>query len=360
MDMSKYERVDPVESLEYPGFYEIPGYSRYVINMQGEVFDKDMYKYRKMSKRGSTSKFGKYRNCTIKHDNGTMKGHGRHRLLCQVFKLYDVDCTKLQVNHIDGVPGSDGLSNLEWVTSHENTLHAGRIGISPKCLPMETRNVDTGVTKSYRSILECALELGYGKDVVSDRAQSGETCVYADRLQYRITDVHAKEPVPWKVPDDAEQSIEDNTLASRCECKDLHTGVITKFRSQGEMSIGLGRSEPVISEYLTNPKQPIVRIECMFYLLRYTHGDKEFRQIDDVFKTYNEEASSGGSKIVHRYHVESGKSKFFMSAQECADFLNITLGGFQSYRLKTAGSKVFPDGCLYGYYPYDTTKHNKY
>ena len=38
---------------------------------------------------------------------------------------------KPQINHIDGNGYNNKLSNLEWVTAKENTIHAYKTGLSP-------------------------------------------------------------------------------------------------------------------------------------------------------------------------------------------------------------------------------------
>lgn len=50
-----------------------------------------------------------------------------HRLLAQAFIPNPLN--KPQVNHINGKPSDNSLSNLEWVTQSENQLHAYRIGL---------------------------------------------------------------------------------------------------------------------------------------------------------------------------------------------------------------------------------------
>lgn len=50
-----------------------------------------------------------------------------HRLLAQAFIPNPEN--KHQVNHIDGNPQNNTISNLEWVTQSENQIHAYRTGL---------------------------------------------------------------------------------------------------------------------------------------------------------------------------------------------------------------------------------------
>ena len=55
-------------------------------------------------------------------NNGTSKHHFLHRLVAQAF-IPNPD-NKPCINHIDGIRNNNDLSNLEWVTHQENTIHA--------------------------------------------------------------------------------------------------------------------------------------------------------------------------------------------------------------------------------------------
>lgn len=59
--------------------------------------------------------------------DGKQKSFGIHRLVCIAF--LDNPENKPYVNHIDGRPSNNSLSNLEWCTPKENVAHAIRIGL---------------------------------------------------------------------------------------------------------------------------------------------------------------------------------------------------------------------------------------
>lgn len=53
-----------------------------------------------------------------------------HRLVAKTFIPHDE--LRTTVNHIDGDKTNNDISNLEWSTSHENTMHAIKTGLMPK------------------------------------------------------------------------------------------------------------------------------------------------------------------------------------------------------------------------------------
>lgn len=103
--------------------------------------------------------------------NSTPKRFRIHRLLCQVFKKNP--CSKKHVNHIDGNKKNNCLSNLEWVTPKENSLHAKRIGLidnlgqkngNSKLSLEDVKEIKYG--RNYNRI-KLSKKLGVTKDTIS-------------------------------------------------------------------------------------------------------------------------------------------------------------------------------------------------
>jgi len=85
--------------------------------------------------------------------DGRFKQFELHRLIAEVFIPNPEN--KPQINHIDGNKRNNVISNLEWCTPQENTLHALRTGLaSGDGRPKPVRCITTGVV--YSSIAEAA------------------------------------------------------------------------------------------------------------------------------------------------------------------------------------------------------------
>ena len=84
----------PKESSDYLGYYEIPGYSKYVISREGDVINKD----KGTVLLGSINPAG-YKNYRLTGNNKHIHTWGRHRLMGFVFKYPGMDITDLVINH---------------------------------------------------------------------------------------------------------------------------------------------------------------------------------------------------------------------------------------------------------------------
>jgi len=90
-----------------------------------------------------------------------------HRLVAQTFLSNDKN--KKEVNHKDGNKANNNVSNLEWVTSSENQLHAFKNGLQKSKMGKDhiqsksVRQLDLNgnVIRTFESIKQVQRELGF-------------------------------------------------------------------------------------------------------------------------------------------------------------------------------------------------------
>jgi hypothetical protein len=324
------------ESIDFPGYYEIPGYSNYVISIDGRVINKTT----RINLEGSRNPDG-YVNYRIFGDDNYTLTWGRHRLLCYVFKHPGVDITSLVVNHINTVKGDDWLDNLEWTTYQGNAEHAGAMGITPKCIPISVRDIDTGNIRKFPSIIECARFMGMSKDAINYRIFVGEERVFPERKQYRGS--HSNEP--WIIPISVEQALLQNSTSKAISVRNVLTGEIATYNQMSELAKDLDIALPTLSQWIRREDQPVLP---NFIQIRWAHDLTPWREVIDPYLELNNFSCSRCVKVVNN---ENGEFKIYPSAVECAKWHRLTTTAL-NYRLKSNGEKVFSDGYRYGYYPY--------
>ncbi|WP_144106712.1 HNH endonuclease [Paraburkholderia sp. BCC1886] len=314
------------------GFFKIPGYSQYLIDKTGSVISHPLFE-EVVGWRGANG----YYNLSMTSDAGTTALIGRHRLLACVFKHPGKDVKDLVVNHIDGNKENDSLDNLEWVTYQENAEHAGRLGLTRKCLPIQVRDVDSGQVDEYASLIECARSLGISKDAIAWRVKADSCRVYPERKQYRLAAAGSEWPV----------SVGDLlTWYGRTrpvDARNVMTGEVRGFDSLTQLAGYLDVALPTVQQWLTAPNQPVV---SGMHQLKWREDKTPWR---DVQNPYYEHEIFSGKRVVLVTNQSSGEEQIFLSAIDCAKALGIRPTAL-TYRLKSEGKTVFPDGLKFKYY----------
>jgi len=103
-------------------FLHIPNYSNYMISNNGIILSTNYNKTGLIRElKIYTNRYG-YKNVELYDDNKQSKRLSVHRLVANTFipKIEGKDF----VNHKDGNKANNCYSNLEWVTSSENTKHS--------------------------------------------------------------------------------------------------------------------------------------------------------------------------------------------------------------------------------------------
>lgn len=313
-------------------FYNLRGYSNYQITKSGIV--KNIVTNEILEGTLSGSGYWTYR---LTDDKGKALSWGVHRLLAWVFLVDCEDITGLVINHLDGDKLNNDLSNLEITTYQGNLEHAGRLGLTSKCIPVQLRNVKTGVVTKYPSMRKAALALKISADVVGNRCIAGEDIIFSDFNQYKIGDEDFK---PLDV-EDIENQINygrKQRIYKRC----LKTNEITVFDSCRELAKDLGVSEASISIWARLKTQPVlkglVQIQLAKDLTDWIDHDCPIK----VYESFNK------VKVV-MVDKGNGIPICYLSAVEAAKALNIKTTTLD-YRLKQPPKHVFKDGTSCWYY----------
>lgn len=143
-------------SLVFKDWYRVAGYSRYLINKDGMLFNRETDTYL-----SPWAVDGKYVNITTRADYQTVRGASPlHRMIALAFIPYGNDVCSLDVNHLNGNKHDYSLPNLEWCTRKRNNDHAQQTGLKTDNIQITTTNIRTGEVKEYISQKACADALG--------------------------------------------------------------------------------------------------------------------------------------------------------------------------------------------------------
>lgn len=292
--------MKPIPCNKFPGFYEIPDNPNYAISRDGRIVNKTSGEI----SLGFTSKRG-YWIFQLRKNNKAKK-YPRHRLLAIVFKHPGCDIRDLEVNHINGIKGSDDLDNLEWVTRQGNVEHAGTNGLSEKCVPMSYRCVATGEVFKVASKRACAIAVGLGVNKIITRLKAGEDKVFPEGNQYRIG--HGDHP--WKEPKLPKHV---GSHARRVALKLVRRDQTFEFDKLKDAAEFLGVGVAYLSPKINSSTQPLIKGVA---LLQWIDSQVAWRFVtDDELK----KSSKRQNRRVILTDTESNTDEVFESLQDCAD-----------------------------------------
>ncbi len=313
----------------------IPGYSNYLIDPRGRVYNQEL----KAFLQGSQNPDG-YFNVRIKSDEGITKTWGVHRLIGYVFIPCEKPLEDMVINHINGIKWDNRLENLEWVTYQENAEHAGREGLTSKCLPTLVRDVDTGEVTSYPSIISCALALGMTKDAIVWRVKSKGQRIFPERKQYMT----ARCDESWLETLEIDKELLKNGCQKAVLVRFLVEGSeneIREFQSLFELSKFLDVKLSTLSTWLSREDQPVCPPLMQF---QWSAKAREWREVEDA---YLEREKFTGQRCVVVWNEHAAMR--YPSAISCAHDRGIKPTAL-NYRLSLNTDKKWEDGFKYKYY----------
>jgi hypothetical protein len=331
----------PKKCQQYPGYYEIPGYSKFAINRKGEVIRKSSGKlvpfhYEHLGY--AVFSISEQKDPDVSDD---VKTHPyRHRLLCLVFK--PIPSVKgMHVNHINGKRGDDRLENLEWCTSRENTYHAAWLGITPKCVPVLAYNVNTGERRVFGSGIECGRYFGIGRDsmryrlVLATKQHPINGWVFK-RLRDGENGRTCNVDIPIAAPEDVPGRVRP------VQIKHLITGETFALDSVTDLSSVLGIPLSTICCQMEKHHQPVFP---GFWLVKYRNDPGGFRNTLDP---YLEVAKHAGWKAVQAENKTTGEVRKYVSTKRCADDHHLFITRL-NYYLKYKHGETTSTGWAYSY-----------
>lgn len=185
---------------DFPGFCYIPGFSRYLINREGDLLSP--IKGEILSPYTDSNGYLMY---GVQPDVGKRTIVGMHRLKSLAWKKYPANVDRLDINHLDVDKANNDLDNLEWATRSRNNFHAHENGLS-NSEPLMIRDIVTDEITTYYSVSDAARHLGIDPDTLSLRVKSGVDGRVYEGHQYKLK----SDKSPWlrmSNPDDYPKAV---------------------------------------------------------------------------------------------------------------------------------------------------------
>lgn len=284
------------------GFYPIPLYSNYSITRTGIVYSG----YSMSFLEGSINP-ARYHHYRVKGDDGVVKTMGAHRLVAMTFLGMPEGYENLDVNHLNGLKWDNRAENLEWSTRQENVHHAGYNNLTEKCIPIQVRNVITGLVTEFPSYIACAFAYGLTKDAISWRVNAGEECVDELNHQYR----KLTNRLDWAIPTKWNNGI---------LLRDVISGNVVSYPSQTALANAFNVSTGYISKVCTNSEQPIFRLgNGLFQVIPYTPNPIWLIRENP----YLEYENTTRCRFVVMYNPTIEQPRIFFTLNEAAEAYNV-------------------------------------
>ena len=255
------------ELVDFPGFFVIDGLSRYAININGDLITVEgrPLRWSILAKTKDTATGG-YRYANLFDDKGERHGVSRHRLLMRVFSEYDFDPASMWVNHKNGRPGDDRLSNLEWVTPGQNVQHAYDTGLyKNKTVSVDCLNWKTGESFSFDSIAAASRAIDFNHTKISSRLRRGNENRYADGWRFKYSDS------PWKELNSTYMQGDSTTDVAAIN---VITGKVVIFGSMFSASQFTGIDKGTISAHCQRETKRAFKGWLFRYLSKYLEEPK--------------------------------------------------------------------------------------
>lgn len=298
-------------------YRSVPGFSRYAISECGNLINIETKKLKKWgitknSRRGSTE--GYYYSRVITDKGKSIIGL-RHRMLLLAYRPIP-NAESMTGNHLNGIPGDDRLSNLEWATRRENNQHAYENDLRPNAaLAILVKDLGSGEISRYPTVSACARAHGHARgDYILWRIRKQPNRVYPDLLLFRF-----EADCTWPEITAEEIEVHRGGASQDMVARNVFDGSITIFNgcSAGEIATGV-KAASILLHARTNRDVPIAGFN-----FRYLKGGTDFPEFSDkhlaIFKD-NPLRPGAGVDVID---VVTNDKMFFTSVEKCGAYFNV-------------------------------------
>lgn len=315
-----YRFKEPIECKEHPGYYYIPFFSNYVISKVGMVINRLTGRVIKPyvtkinpEKNKKNIKHG-YFSFSISTDVGSFR-IGRHRALMLAFTRYPNNVDRLDVNHVNGIPGDDWLDNLEWMTRTQNNIHAVQSGLRTQNVHCYTKNVYTGEMLEFMSFTDCARHFKVNAHTVIDRCDSNQR-VYEGGWIFK-TDKN----IPWRIVENPDKELREQSTPTEIKSLNIYTGEqrihasITQCGKDLKLKSVMGARNQMSKDY----GKPYCG-----YVFKYVNDDTPWPEFSaEQLEFYKGNPNPRTRAVLAKN--DNGEEMIFINIKKVAEYFNDTL-----------------------------------
>lgn len=299
---------NPIESKEFPTWYEIPGYSNYLANKEGQVLNKSTKElvYIKPHHQG-------YIRYNVRRgDEPHVRSVFAHRLIAFAFYGLPIG-NKNTVNHIDGNKQNNHYTNLEWSSQLENNLHAIRNGLKDITKDVAVLNTIENNITIYRSMREVVHELKIDKYKLNRILHRRDNTIRFKHYLFRFLFELKRYPFPEtfiKYNINRRLKNERTILVKR-----LSDNEVFEFNNPTEVTEKLGIHFPTLCSCLSLKKQ---YLRCG-YLVKYKIDNEEWIDNTEI------EKRNKFRQYIIKVTDEDKNIQYFNSIKECSMALKVSI-----------------------------------
>lgn len=290
----------------------IPFFPNYEASTDGRIRN---LKGREISQQEDETSKGTYLSVNIKHEDGSRRWIGVHRLVCLAFHGVHKDFPKIDTNHNDGNKHNNSESNVGWMSRSDNVKHAYINGLNPTVVTVTAYDHKTESTIEFNSLAELIAFFGIEDTLGMWFVTRYKTKRYKGRYTFSV-----------------DNYISANSTRRVNVCLvDFINDRFYRAESINQLAYLTDLNAATIAKYLKEKPYELLR-GCLFW----KHGDKKFIQkISEITDKDVEESLDRYKKLGgHQYKnktrgylvrdYRTGNEKSFRYLREAAELIGVT------------------------------------